>query len=245
MKRVQFRLRKEGQVARLANKRMQILGLSNIPAYCLFTFTRFILPSTQQFFTVHIYIFSPSISIMAKSKTRQRNHTYRRQIYLTCKPLFTGEHSANSTIRKRAPVEKIVDENEGFLRRLLDQFGRERIVQTLVSLLGKRAFESDHFAEAEFPEIIDRESRNEMDDSIILLSSDDETNKTPTITQAPAQVKSEGMQYSLFIEKDSLLIVISITLPSFLPKKPPTPARITQAETTGISRTFEQQEKSN
>jgi hypothetical protein len=76
--------------------------------------------------------------------TRQRS-----QIYVTCRPIFSGQ---NAQVRKTKKIKELI-KGKGSLRPLLRDIGETRLVEILRDLLESRTFESEFCAKKEFPHL--------------------------------------------------------------------------------------------
>jgi len=73
-----------------------------------------------------------------------------QRVYLTCRPIFAGN---NAQLRKLKKIRELVDEHKSSISHLIKDFGAEKVVDILKSLLERGIFQSQVKAKIEFPEL--------------------------------------------------------------------------------------------
>jgi hypothetical protein len=79
-----------------------------------------------------------------------KSATARERIYISCRAIFSGKHA---NIREEEKVEQLVNNNQASLATPLGDISRDKVIDTVRSLLELRVFESEARAKLEFPKL--------------------------------------------------------------------------------------------
>lgn len=90
---------------------------------------------------------------------QQHNPAHKRQVYLVCRAVFTGD---KAKIRQLKKVRRVFETHRVQLRPLTAALGETRAIEIVRDLLERHIFESDFRAKLEFPELFRSDPRQHV-----------------------------------------------------------------------------------